>query len=352
MRLYLIARIIRTDMRWATHYRVYDYESGEIRDVAVKDLIAAMEKHKKYFKNAKVDYFQPVYDSGYTEKSIKINKGEDTIPTLDRYRTFLRGPSHVIVNIDEENGLIDIVDYNGNKSMLIASEAYKMRGSVYLPVKYRSRKLEPKPKGWIKVRNTREHKVTEEFVGKTKEEYRKFKLKCAALGVDQSFRYSIHGKDVRLEKYRGKSKNATIPGFITVIGAGAFKEKELETVAFSEGLERIEKDAFYKNNLQKVELPGTLTRIGDGAFYKNKIRELKLPNTLRIIEDVAFAHNRLIELEIPESVQYIGEWAFRNNLLEKVEFKGKYVRIEKRAFKDNKVTIEGIDLDDVSKLYL
>ena len=42
MRLYLIARIIRTDMRWATHYRVYDYESGEIRDAAVKDLIAAM----------------------------------------------------------------------------------------------------------------------------------------------------------------------------------------------------------------------------------------------------------------------------------------------------------------------
>lgn len=60
-------------------------------------------------------------------------------------------------------------------------------------------------------------------------------------------------------------KECDMPG-VKTIGAYSFFGTDFHSLAFSEGLERIDECAFKCDNLRYIELPGTLEYIGERAF--------------------------------------------------------------------------------------
>ena len=59
---------------------------------------------------------------------------------------------------------------------------------------------------------------------------------------------------------------------VTSIARNAFKETNLSSVTFREGIKTICDSAFYSNALTSVEFPASLTTIKNGAFQRNKIK--------------------------------------------------------------------------------
>ncbi|MBR1820540.1 MAG: leucine-rich repeat domain-containing protein, partial [Clostridia bacterium] len=143
----------------------------------------------------------------------------------------------------------------------------------------------------------------------------------------------------RLIKYTGSSSHVVIPDSVTVIGKDSFYTsgaqydlnsveipssvktiesafygcKNLHTVSFSEGLERIEGTAFFNGPITALTLPGSLSYIGGYAFGGNAIASLTFTGSAQpmIIETYAFVNNdELTEVVIPGNVKRIGDSAF------------------------------------------
>ena len=77
---------------------------------------------------------------------------------------------------------------------------------------------------------------------------------------------------------------------VKAVGAGAFRDCDIDSVIISSGVETIGRNAFnYCWRLQKLELPSTLKSIGEYAFYEcNNLKKVELPASLNIIEKYAF----------------------------------------------------------------
>jgi hypothetical protein len=97
---------------------------------------------------------------------------------------------------------------------------------------------------------------------------------------------------------------------VTVIGEGAFEDKNVRAVTLPEGLTEIGPRAFSENNLTKLIIPEKVTTIGAGAFSQNSLRSLVIPQGITAIEDEAFADNDLTELTLPQGLKTIGNDAF------------------------------------------
>lgn len=105
----------------------------------------------------------------------------------------------------------------------------------------------------------------------------------------------------------------TIGTSVKSIGVQAFNGcKNLKTVDFLYGIQRIDKQAFWGcTGLTQVILPESLEEIGEGAFESCKnITTLRLPNSLKTIRKEAFEGTGIKTVVIPESVELIERQAF------------------------------------------
>ncbi len=94
--------------------------------------------------------------------------------------------------------------------------------------------------------------------------------------VSGNYKYSILSDGtVKIGWYTGKKaiKSLTIPSTIagrkvTVIGNGAFYEKQIGTITVPEGVRTIEESAFVGCTAQTVNIPSTVVKIADSAFIR------------------------------------------------------------------------------------
>jgi hypothetical protein len=125
---------------------------------------------------------------------------------------------------------------------------------------------------------------------------------------------------------------------ITEIGERAFKEKQLETVSFSDSVITIGDGAFYKNQLTSVIIPDSVTSIGYIAFSYNQLSSVTIPGSVTSISSGAFSNNQLTSVIIPDSVTSIEDYAFGDNQLTSVTIPNSITAIGYAAFINNKLT--------------
>ncbi len=106
-----------------------------------------------------------------------------------------------------------------------------------------------------------------------------------------------------------------IPGTVTAIGAGVFREnKAITAVTIPASVKTIGEEAFYGcSSLTSVifEDGETELKIGDFAFRSCKVTELVLPSRLRSAGMYAFAScSSLTRVEIKEGIEILGDYAF------------------------------------------
>ncbi|MCL2440595.1 MAG: leucine-rich repeat domain-containing protein [Treponema sp.] len=95
---------------------------------------------------------------------------------------------------------------------------------------------------------------------------------------------------------------------------------------------------FYPGNETSIEIPSHIngipvTIIGEGAFRNKNLTSVVIPDTVLTIEPHAFADNDITSIVIPDSVQTIGEMAFvRNERLSSVIFGAGLISIGEDAF--------------------
>jgi hypothetical protein len=113
------------------------------------------------------------------------------------------------------------------------------------------------------------------------------------------FQYTVENSAVTITGYTGSAKNVTIPERInglavTVIGDGAFREKQLTSVT----------------------IPGSVTVIGNSAFRNNQLTSVTIPNSVTTIGNSAFLDNQLVGITIPADVNI----ATRNTMTSYISF--------------------------------
>ncbi|MBR0157700.1 MAG: leucine-rich repeat domain-containing protein [Clostridia bacterium] len=138
----------------------------------------------------------------------------------------------------------------------------------------------------------------------------------------------------RLVKYRGESRNVSIPNTVIAIADDAFKESAIESVTIpgsvklangfhdcdslrsvtiENGVKEIGAYAFYNcKNLSVVAMPSSINKISDKAFYDcESLQAISFLQGLEEIGDSAFSFCKsLKKIDLPESVKIIGHCAF------------------------------------------
>ncbi|MDR1900369.1 MAG: leucine-rich repeat protein [Treponema sp.] len=130
----------------------------------------------------------------------------------------------------------------------------------------------------------------------------------------------------------------TIPGSVKEIGAYAFSGNQLTSVAIPGSVTSIGGEAFYSNQLTSVTIPDSVTEIADSAFRSNQLASVAIPDSVTVIGKSAFAANQLTSVIIPNSVTTIEYYAFANNQLTSVTIPGSVTSIGKWAFLGNQLT--------------
>ena len=166
---------------------------------------------------------------------------------------------------------------------------------------------------------------------------------------------------VTITRYNGSRKEVVIPGTlygqrVTLIGSGAFRDKNLLSVIIPMTVETIEGfsrkvmgiyvdtpyyGAFSSNRrLAKIQIPDSVKTIGDWAFYNCGIRDLELGNGLQSIGNLTFAANRQLDIRlvIPDSLITIGDMAFTNCRLTGLVLGRGLQSIGEDSFKNNAIT--------------
>lgn len=145
----------------------------------------------------------------------------------------------------------------------------------------------------------------------------------AQQAVQQGFSFRKKSKSIRITNYHGTSENLLIPAFIdnlkvneigqkafyqnqTVkkiqipssikkLGKHAFRESQLQTCIFADGLQSIPEACFFGcQELSEIHLPRTLQHIGNSAMAScKKLNYIQFPPNLYKLEDYAFSHSGL-----------------------------------------------------------
>ncbi|MDE5738622.1 MAG: leucine-rich repeat domain-containing protein [Oscillospiraceae bacterium] len=136
--------------------------------------------------------------------------------------------------------------------------------------------------------------------------------------IQQGFSFRKKSKSIRITNYHGTSENLMIPAFIdnlkvneigqnafyqnkiikkiqipsTIrkIGKNAFREMQLQTCIFADGLQAIPEMCFFDcQELTEIHLPKTLQSIGSRAMaYCKKLNYIQFPPNIWKLEDYAF----------------------------------------------------------------
>ena len=123
-----------------------------------------------------------------------------------------------------------------------------------------------------KIKSIKANKITNDiqFEKAIAEKYKIYEAKSTLLGCKMSFDYAIEGKQVKLIKYTGTTKNMIVPKFVTTIMTKAFLKCEIETITLEKGLRYIGNYAFDECKLSEVIIPQTVVFIGWRVFNQNK----------------------------------------------------------------------------------
>jgi len=189
---------------------------------------------------------------------------------------------------------------------------------------------------------------------------------------DGLYKFSVEKKEVTLLEYYGDGGDITVPDQIDglpvrVIGGNIFRDHNVTSVIFPEGVRELEGCVFFNcNTLVSVVLPSTLNEIGELCFNGCEVlKQITIPGNVEsiqkicagctslesvIIEDgVKEIKNsafdlckNLKEVQIPESVKIIGLSSFGWDENLKTVKVARDCVVDDRAFEDN-VTIEYYD---------
>ena len=128
--------------------------------------------------------------------------------------------------------------------------------------------------------------------------------------------------------------NVTIPGSVTNIGNGAFRDNKISTLDLG-SVTNIGESAFYDNELTNVVIPSTVSVISNHVFQNNQLSSVTIPSSVTTIGDSAFSENQLTSVTIPSSVTTIGDYAFMTNQLTNITIPNSVTSIGIYAFNDN-----------------
>lgn len=103
-------------------------------------------------------------------------------------------------------------------------------------------------------------------------QYRIYIEKSAMMGLDGSFKYTVIGKDVVLDWFKGESDKAVLPSFITGIGLAAFSDLAMESIKLNDGIKIIGNEAFRHNMLHDINITSSVQIVGRWAFYSCGIK--------------------------------------------------------------------------------
>ena len=148
----------------------------------------------------------------------------------------------------------------------------------------------------------------------------------------------------------GKSESTyAIPDGVTVIGAHALGNGNLESVKIPDGVTEIGAWAFSgSENLKGLKIPNSVTKIGDGAFFYCKgLESIEIPDGVLAIGDETFDMcKNLKEVILPDSITDIGSWAFSGcESLESINIPASVTDIGYDAFEDC-TSLKNIEISD------
>lgn len=117
-----------------------------------------------------------------------------------------------------------------------------------------------------------------------------------------------------LVKYKGTSKDVSVPAGIEIIGKKSFENNDtLKSINMPKSVKIIEAYAFWGcDNLKNVSFGANLKEVGDYSFANCKgLTEITIPDNIRSIGIQAFADcTNLKVIKIPPEVTYIHETSF------------------------------------------
>lgn len=131
--------------------------------------------------------------------------------------------------------------------------------------------------------------------------------------------------------------NLSIPDSVTHIGVAAFENNPIETLHLGSSVETIDSRAFFGNSIENVVIPDSVKTIGSSAFNKN-IASLTLGSSVESIGNDAFSYNNLSSVKVPDSVVSIGQRAFAYGEITEVELGTSVESVGNYAFSGNQIT--------------
>ena len=276
MRIYLIAVIMdKNDTDSVAKFRVIDLDSKEIKEVDKETLINAFEHNTLAFKNVTIT--KSIIKSIIRKHYITITNGYGVIPRIGATGIRESLEKYILASIDLINNTAELIDTEGNIQKIDLDDIYKYgRKIAGLTSRYDN-----------DYRNLVQTAPTEDEIRLLKETnklYESFLLLTKALGLDCSFKYSISGNAVILEKYTGSSTHAIVPKFVNVIDSRSFQDMGITTLYLNDGLKVIGVEAFSNNDIAEVDIPKTVTRICKHAFHNNKLTFKQIINASGVAE--------------------------------------------------------------------
>lgn len=139
--------------------------------------------------------------------------------------------------------------------------------------------------------------------------------------------------------FRSKNLNSVeLPSTLKIIATAAFEGNNITSITFPASLNTIDDNAFLNNQLTSADFPNNLTSLGVNSFQNNQLNSITLSNTLTTIGQAAFSDNQLTSVDFPNSLTSLGASAFRNNQLNSIVVPNSITTIEANTFRENVLT--------------
>lgn len=139
--------------------------------------------------------------------------------------------------------------------------------------------------------------------------------------IQQGFSFRKKSKSIRITNYHGASENLVIPAFIDNLKVN-----------------EIGQNAFYQNQIiKKIQIPSTIRKIGKNAFRESQLQTCIFADGLQgIPETCFFGCQELSEIHLPKTLIYIGNSAMAScKKLNYIQFPPHLYKLEDYAFRDS-----------------
>ncbi|MBD5143294.1 MAG: leucine-rich repeat domain-containing protein [Ruminococcus sp.] len=137
--------------------------------------------------------------------------------------------------------------------------------------------------------------------------------------IQQGFSFRKKSKSIRITNYHGSSENLVIPAFIDNLKVN-----------------EIGQNAFYQNKIIKnIQIPSTIRKIGKNAFRESQLQTCIFADGLQSIPESCFLGcQELSEIHLPKTLIYIGKSAMEScKKLNYIQFPPYVWKLEDYAFR-------------------